>query len=91
MLTLLKFQREKVFETAIATEDELLETQNILKYHPAQEDEFLSLVHIALKIRGDMVAKAGHKGLSVSEDGAIACIPESLYMFLCLLYGRQSL
>ena len=36
-----------------------------------------------------MVAKDGHKGLSVSDDDVIDCIPESLYMFLYLLYGGQ--
>ena len=86
-----KFQTEKVFETTVQTEDDLLETLNIPSYHPEQEDEFLSLIHVALKIRGDMVTKAGHKGLSVSEYDAIGCIPESLYMFLYLLYGGQRL
>ena len=39
-----------------------------------------------------MIAKEGHKGLSVSEDDAIGCIPESLYMFLYLLHdGGQRL
>ena len=38
-----------------------------------------------------MIAKEGHKGLSVSEDDAIGCIPESLYMFLYLLLGGQRL
>ena len=86
-----KFQTEKVFETTVQTEDDLLETLNIPSYHPEQEDEFLSLIYVALKIRGDMVTKAGHKGLSVSEYDAIGCIPESLYMFLYLLYGGQRL
>ena len=84
-----KFQTEKIFQTTVQAEDDLLETLSIPKYRPEHEDEFLSLVHVALKIRGDMVAKDGHKGLSVSDDDVIDCIPESLYMFLYLLYGGQ--
>ena len=37
------------------------------------------------------IAQPGHEGLSVSEDDAIAFVPDSLYMFLCLLYGGQPL
>ena len=84
-----KFQTEKIFQTTVEAEDDLLETLSIPKYRPEHEDEFLSLVHVALKIRGDMVAKDGHKGLSVSDDDVIDCIPESLYTFLYLLYGGQ--
>ena len=91
LLIPLKFQTEKVYETTVQTENDSLGIPNIPKYHPGEEDEFLSLVHVALKIRGDMGTKAGHKGLSVNEDDAIGCIPESLYMFLYLLYGGQRL
>lgn len=33
---------------------------------------------------------AGHKGFSVSEEDAIACIPDSLYMLLSLIVGSQT-
>ena len=36
-----------------------------------------------------MMATPGHKGFSVSEDEAITCIPDSLYMFLRLICGGQ--
>ena len=62
---------------------------SIPSYQPEQDDIFLSLVHVALKIRGDLLAKPGHKGLSVSEKDEAECIPDSLYMFLRLLYGGQ--
>eukprot|EP00112_Aurelia_sp_Birch-Aquarium-sp1_P026470 Seg940.1 transcript_id=Seg940.1/GoldUCD/mRNA.D3Y31 product="hypothetical protein" protein_id=Seg940.1/GoldUCD/D3Y31 len=62
---------------------------SIPSYQPEQDDIFLSLVHVALKIRGDILAKPGHKGLSVSEKDEAECIPDSLYMFLRLLYGGQ--
>ena len=32
----------------------------------------------------------GYKGFSVSEEDAIACIPESLYMLLRLIVGGQA-
>lgn len=60
------------------------------KYAP-QDDIFLSLVHVALKIRGDMMKTPGHKGFSVSEDEAIPCIPDSLYMLLRLIFGGQEM
>jgi hypothetical protein len=37
-----------------------------------------------------MKSTPGHKGFSVSEEDAIACVPDSLYMFLRLLYGGQA-
>ena len=54
------------------------------------DDNLLSLVHIALKIRRDLVSQPGHKGFNVSEDDAAACVPDSLYIFLRLLFEGQS-
>lgn len=51
------------------------------------DDIFLSLVHVALKLRNDLLHQEGHTGMSVSEEDAVKCIPESVYMFLQLLYG----
>jgi hypothetical protein len=36
-----------------------------------------------------MLETPGHKGFSVSEDEAIPCIPDSLYMLLSLIFGGQ--
>jgi hypothetical protein len=33
----------------------------------------------------------GHVGLSVSEDDAINCVPDSLFTFLNLVYGDEVL
>ena len=55
------------------------------------QDTFLSMVHVALRIRADMVSHPKPKGLDISEDRAIDCIPNSLYMFLNLLLGGQRL
>jgi len=54
-------------------------------------DTFLSMVHTALRIRGDMLSHPKPQGIDISEDRAIDCIPNSLYMFLNLLLGGQRL
>jgi len=36
-----------------------------------------------------MMATPGHKGFSVSEDEAITCVPDSLYMLLKIMFGGQ--
>ena len=51
----------------------------------------MSLVHVALKIHSDSMSTPGHAGLSMSEKDAIACVPESLFMFLNLLLGGQTI
>jgi len=59
----------KYQHTAIFQMKEIeLETEQTLPQYVPQDDIFLSIVHVALKIRGDMMETPGHKGLSVSED-----------------------
>ena len=52
----------------------------ILPIYDPQDDMFLSLIHVALKIRGYMMATPDHQGFSVREDQAIPFIPESIYV-----------
>ena len=59
------------------------------KHH--DQDTFLSMVHVALQIRGDMLSHLKPDGLEISENRAINSIPDSLYMFLNLLLGGQCL
>ena len=55
------------------------------------EDEiFVSLVHIALKLGTEIMSHPNFNGFSVSDENAIACVPNSLYIFLMLLYGGES-
>ena len=68
-------------------EDEGLTMPN---YDP-KDNFFLQLVHVALKIRGDLIGMDGHVGLSVSEDDAINCVPDSLFTFLNLVYCGQDI
>ena len=49
---------------------------SISPYQPKQDDVFMSLIHVALKIRGYILAQPGHKGLSVSEEDEAECIPD---------------
>ena len=59
-------------------------------YEP-NEDIFLFLVHVALKIRGDLMEAPGHRGFGISEQDAIDCVPDGLFMFLRLLFGGKKL
>lgn len=65
------------------------ESEKTLPQYVPTDDSFLSLVHVALKIRQELIETPGHKGFSVSEDDAIACVPDSLYMLLRLIFGGQ--
>ena len=58
----------------------------MITYQP-EDDGFLEMVHVALKLRSDIKAQPVYEGFSISEDEAITCIPDSLYMFLCLITG----
>ena len=51
------------------------------------DDPFLSTVHVALRIRGDMVSHPKPDVIEICEDRAIDYVPDSLYMFLNLLLG----
>ena len=55
------------------------------------DNEFLSMVHVALKLRSDILSHPTFEGLDVNEDKAIECVPESVYMFVRLLIGGEAL
>ena len=59
-------------------------------YQPDERDDFLSMVHVALTLRSDILGKPTHQGLNVCKDDAIACVPESLHMFIRRMLGGQS-
>ena len=60
-------------------------------YHQQDGDIFLSLVHVALKIRADLRETPGYQGLTISALDASDCVPESLQLFLHLLFGGERL
>ena len=46
---------------------------------------------MALKIRSDILSQPTHQGLNISREDALACVPESLYMFIRPKLGGQYL
>ena len=80
-----KYLKEGISSVIEQNEKEIEES--IIKKCPENNNDFLAMVHVAFRLRGEIEQKAGYKGLSVSEDEAIECIPENLYLFLSLLFG----
>ena len=62
--------------------------ESTMQVYKAGDNEFLELIHVALRLRSDTLAQPCHKGLEISEDAVMAC---SLYMFIQLVLGGQSL
>ena len=58
----------------------------IAPYEPA-DNLFVYMVHVAPRLTKDLNETDGHTGLNINEDGYINCIPDSLYMFLSMMYG----
>ena len=55
-----------------------------------QDDDFLSLVHVALRLRSDIMSQPAFEGCDVSEEAELASIPPSVFMFVSILLGGQS-
>ena len=60
-------------------------------YQPDERDDFLSMVHVALRLLCDIIAQPSHQGLNVCKEDAIACVQDSLYMYIRFMMGGQSL
>ena len=54
------------------------EDESLPVYRQPNEDICLSLVHVAFKIRDDLLKKPGYQGLNFSAEDANDCVPESL-------------
>ena len=50
-------------------------------YKP-EDNIFLSLVHVALKLRSDILSHPQYKGFKVPSEAAVDCTPDTVYMFL---------
>ncbi|CAH3166947.1 unnamed protein product [Porites lobata] len=61
---------------AIAERQTVLSESRIPVFQPDERDDFLSLVHVALKIRSDILSQPSHQGLNVSREDALACSAE---------------
>ena len=78
-----------VHQTAQANDEE--DDKLTLPVYKQQDDIFLSIVHVALKIRSDLRDTPGYTGLDIGEHDADNCVPESLQLFLNLLFGGEQL
>ena len=50
-------------------------------------DGLLELIHVALQFRDDILLHLTYSGCVDSEDEMIACVPECLCMYICLMFG----
>ena len=89
-LLLIPWKLARMPVSMLNTQEEDDDTLTMPSYKPS-DDIFLSLVHVALKMRADILAQPAHEGFRVKHDDVISCIPDSLYMFLQLVYGGQEL
>ena len=53
--------------------------ESTMQLYRAGDNEFFELVHIALRLRSDILSQPCHKGLDISEDAVMASIPDSVY------------
>ena len=63
--------------------------QTTLPVHKSKIDMFQYLVHVALKIRSDIMDIAESDVMSINEQNAIDCVPDSLNLLLRLILGGQ--
>ena len=56
-----------------------------------QDEDFSSMVHLALKLRSDIREKTPFTTININDQAAIDCVPESLCMFLNLMLGGEKL
>ena len=49
------------------------------------------MVHVALKLRSDLLNQLHNTRAEMTDDNCLQCVPESVYMFLTLLFGGQEL
>lgn len=61
-----------------------------MKIFRGADDDFVSMVHVALKLRGDIVSHPGFKGVNVNKAAEIASVPQSVHAFLTILFGGLS-
>jgi hypothetical protein len=59
-------------------------------YQPADHGYF-EMVHVALKLRSDIMAQPGYDIFNIGEEEAISSVPDKQFMLPHLLIGAQSL
>jgi len=87
LLIPLKFERSAIYD--LVTED--TEEPSPLQVYDHGDDAFLEMVHVALKLRSDILAHPLYEGFVINEDKMISSVPTNLFMFLRLMFGGQRL
>lgn len=82
-----KFQHSAIYNLVMDDNEDI----SPINVHEPSEDGFLEMVHLALKLRSDILAHPVYKGFVIDEDNMLSCVPESLFMFLRLMFGGQAL
>ena len=76
--------------TSIIMQNETEVEESIIPKHRPESNDFLPLVHVALRLRGELKAKQGRKVFSVSEDEAIDCIPAKfVFIFKFIIWWSR--
>ena len=65
--------------------------EELLSLPSYNEDKMMSLVHVALQLRGDLIKQPKNTKSKLNDENCMACVPESVYIFLTLLLGGQDL
>ena len=78
-----------VHQTARANDEE--DDKLTSPVYNQQDDISFSIVHVALKIRSVLRDTPGYTGLDIGEHDADNYVPESLQLFLNLLFGGEQL
>ena len=80
-----------IYRDQVAVEKIYGDETAIPSYEPKLDSGFCQLVHVALRLRSDLRAASSEPkaGINISQDGASSLIPESVFMFLSLLFGGQ--
>ena len=74
-----------VLETSDSSQTGL---ENIPIFKP-DDGNYLSIVHVALQLRSDIMSHRGFEGVDVNETAEMDSIPSSVHMFVNVLLGGQ--
>ena len=58
--------------------------------NPQNEDIFMSIVHVALKLRSDILVQPSYTGFNFTAEDAASYVPGNLFMFLAILCRGQA-
>ena len=81
-----------IIAQGVAMQEEEGDSEDItIPLFKGDDDIFLSMIHVALKLRNDIPNHPSPRtGFQVSTDNALSWVPDSIYMFLRVLLGGQS-